>query len=117
MSLYEDQIAKLDKSIEENRAVAELGDALVRLTANRDFRKVILEGFFEKEAIQLVRLKGHPDHQSAQAQSQILQGMDAIGVLSAYFEKVGTAAELARKSLGFDEEARDQLALESLNVS
>lgn len=117
MSLYDDQLAKLEQSITENRKTAELGDALNRLMVNRDFRKIILEGFFETEAVSLVRLKGHPAHQSAESQKQILMQMDAIGVLSAYFEKVVSAADLARKSIGFDEETRDQLSMESLNVS
>ena len=117
MSFYDDQLNKLQHNLEVNRKVAETGDALERLTANRDFKKVIIEGFFEKEAIRLVQLKGHPEHQSEESQKRILMQMDAIGVLASYFDQVATAAELARKAISFDEETYDQLATESLNVA
>lgn len=110
MSSIESQIQQLDRNISESRKLIEMGDALQRLKSNRDFKKVVMEGFFEKEAIRLVHLKADSNMQSAEAQKSIIAQMDAIGALNQYFTTIGQIASLARKSLAYDEEAREELA-------
>lgn len=114
MSSIEDQVNQLESSIKESRKVVDLGDALARLKTNRDFKKVILEGFFEQEAVRLVHLKADSNMQSPESQKSILLQLDAIGTLAQFFRTLEYRAELARKSIAFDEETRDDLLTEGI---
>ena len=58
-------INAIERDIKEARKHVELGDSLERLLNNRDFKKVIVEGYFEKEAARLVHLKA--DHEAAKS--------------------------------------------------
>ena len=108
----EDTVQQIELNIKESRKVADLGDALARLKTNRDFKKVILEGFFEQEAIRLVHLKADTNMQSAESQKAILTQLDAVGALAQYFRTLEFRASLANKSIQFDEQTRDELLLE-----
>ncbi len=116
MSSIESQVKVLEDNIRESKKLVELGEALERLQSNRDFKKLIMEGFFEKEAIRLVHLKGDVNMQSAESQKSIINQMDAIGALSQYFFTVRYKAGMAAKAIAYDEETRDELNQESLNV-
>ena len=72
----------IDRSIKQSQAIVELGSAVDRLRSNKDFKKIVIEGYFEKEAIRLVHLKADPSMQSAASQQSINQQMDAIGAFS-----------------------------------
>lgn len=63
------QLKEIEDSIKSARKLVELGDTLERLKSNRDFRAIVLEGYFEKEAIRLVQAKSNPALQSAEMQS------------------------------------------------
>ena len=105
-------IQAIESNINEAKKIADVGDCLERLRLNRDFKKVIMEGYFEKEAIRLVHLKADPKMQSPDSQKSILAQMDAIGSLNQYFYAVFAQAQIARKAIVSDEEARDELLAE-----
>jgi hypothetical protein len=48
----------IELNIKEAKKIAEQGDALVRLSGNRDFRNLVIEGYFEREAVRLVSPEG-----------------------------------------------------------
>jgi len=73
---------------------------------------IISEGYFEKEAIRLVHLKGDPSMQSAEYQVNIVKQMDAISALNQYFQTVFHRASLAEKAIESDEEARNEILAE-----
>lgn len=107
MSVFE-----LENKLHQSRKTAAVGAALERLRRNADFKLVIMQGFFEQEAIRLVHLKGQADQQTPEAQKSILARMDAIGGLQAYLEAVTARAEEACKAVEFDEQTRDELLAE-----
>lgn len=109
MSSVEDQIQEIEQNIKESKKTVDFGDALVRLQSNRDFKRVILEGYFNEEAIRLVHLKSDSNMQTPDKQQSILLQIDAIGTLKQYFNTVLFKANLARKSIAFDEQTRDEL--------
>jgi hypothetical protein len=113
MSITE-QIQSLDNNIKEAKKIMDLGDALERLQANKDFRAVIKAGYFEQEAIRLVHLKGAPHMQTVEYQLSIVKQMDAIASLNQYFQTVFHAAGMADKAITSDEEAREELLAEGL---
>jgi hypothetical protein len=108
-------IQAIEDNIKQARKIVEVGDALERLKNNRDFKKVMLEGYFEQEAIRLVHLKSDQNVQSAEMQKSIIAQIDAIGAVSQYLSTVLHKASIARKAIASDEEARDELLEEELN--
>lgn len=105
-------IRAIEANIREAKKFVEQGEALERLQANRDFKKVILDGYFEQEAIRLVHLKASPAMQSAEMQKSIVAQMDAIGSLDQYFNTVFQQANLAIKAIVADEQTRDEILAE-----
>jgi len=103
------EVQALEASIKRNTALIDLGNSLERLRSNKDFKKVILEAYFEQESIRLVQLKADPSMQKEENQRAILKQMDAIGAVGQYFQTVFHLASLARKSVEADEDMRDEL--------
>ena len=106
------QIKEIEDNIKGARRLVDLGDALERLKANKDFKTLVMEGYFEKEAIRLVHAKSNPGLQSPEMQTSILTQINAIGNLNMYFQTVAQQAGLARKSIEQDEQARDEILAE-----
>jgi hypothetical protein len=118
--MSQEQIQAIEANIREAKKFVEQGEALERLRTNRDFKKVITEGYFEREAIRLVHLKADPNMQSPDSQKAIVAQIDAIGSLSQYFTAVFQQANMARKAITSSEEMieeiRDEEAEELTNV-
>jgi hypothetical protein len=108
-------IQAIEENIKQAKKIVEVGEALGRLQNNRDFKRVVIEGYFEQEAIRLVHLKSDPNLQSPDSQKSILAQIDAIGAVSQYFSTVLHKASIARKAIASDEEARDEILAEELN--
>lgn len=108
-------IQAIEDNIKQARKIVEVGEALERLKNNRDFKRVIVEGYFEQEAIRLVHLKSDQNVQSPDMQKSIMSQIDAIGAISQYFSTVLHKASIARKAIASDEEARDEILAEELN--
>lgn len=109
------QIEAIEQNIQRAKEEVEFGHALERLRTNKDFKRVVLEGYFEDEAVRLVHLKADPAMQNAESQRMIVQQMDAIGSLSFYFNTALHRAKLAAKTIESDEAMRDEILAEELN--
>lgn len=107
-------IQDIELNIKQAQLLVDTGNALERLRSNRDFKKIINEGYFEQEAIRLVHLKGDPSMQTAELQASIIRQMDAISALNQYFQTVFYRADLAGKAIAADEETRDELLAEEI---
>lgn len=110
--MFNNQIEEIEINITHAKEVISKGDSLERLLNNRDFKKVVVEGYFEKEAIRLVHMKSDYNSQSAEVQKDIDHDIMAIGRLSKYFNEVFRCADLARKAVEHDEETREELLAE-----
>ena len=108
------ELQQIESSIKASDELIVVGKCLERLYNNRDFIKVIKEGYFEKEAIRLVHLKADPDRQTEQSQKSIVSQMDAIGNLSQYLNTLQFKVGMAYKAKASDEEMRDELLAEGL---
>lgn len=106
------QVQAIEKNIELSKQFIELDKALERLEANKDFLKVIKEGYLEKEAIRLVHLKADPAMQTPDRQLSISKSIDGIGNLLDYFRTVSFTAAQALKAIEADEFERDELLAE-----
>lgn len=104
-----DQLHEIELNIKQAQKIVEQGNALERLRNNNDFKKVIMEGYFEQEAIRLVHLKADQNMQDVERQKSILNQIDAIGSLNQYFQTVFHRSSLASKAIAADEETREEL--------
>ena len=104
---YENQseVAQLQGRINQSLDTLKLGKALSRLLANADFKTVILDEYFNKEAIRLVHLRSDPSQDTPAAQAKILKEMDGIGVLSSFLSTLEWKISQAEKALAADKEA------------
>ena len=113
---YEDQIKEVEINIEDAKEMIALRDALNRLENNKDFRKIILDGYFKDEASRAVLLKADIHMQQDKDQKQLDNIITGIGFLRQYFGKIYAMASQAEMGLKNDEETREQLYAEQLNA-
>lgn len=109
-----DAIQAIERNIKKAREVLEFSSALERLRGSKDFKKVVLEGYFEQEAIRLVHMKADQNMQKPETQQSIVNQIDAIGQLSQFFATVLHKASMARRQIEADQEAIEELSAEGL---
>lgn len=107
--MTQDTVQEIENNIRECKEIVELNSMLERLKLNRDFKKLILEGYFRDEAVRLVHLKADPSMQTPQRQESIVGQIDAIGALSSYLHMVAYNAQIASKGIEAGEAARDEI--------
>lgn len=105
----EDDIRALEANIESASEFVDMGVALERLRNNRDFKKVVISGYLEKEAIRLVHLRLDPNMQTSERQALILRQIDGIGVLNDYFNTILQMVDRAKRSIASDEDTIQEL--------
>lgn len=110
-------LEELEKCIEQASNTVKLGDSLKRLSSNREFKQIVLEGYFKDEAVRLVHLKSDSNMQSNETQASILNQINAIGAFSNYLDIILYKANLAEKSIESAEEAKDEYLLNQSNGS
>lgn len=110
-----EDIAPIERDIARAKTLIEFGNSLTRLKVNRDFKEVVLKGYFEAEAIRLVHLKAEPHMQSAESQMSIVNQIDAIGSFSGYLNAVLAKASMASRTLDDNETALAEIHLEEAN--
>jgi hypothetical protein len=108
----EQQLAALDRQEKGAKKRVELGNALDRLRSNRDFNKLIVDGYLRDEAVRLVHLKASPDMQTAEHQAAITRDIDAIGTLNEFFNNTAALARMSNKELGDVEAMRAEILAE-----
>lgn len=103
------ELADIEKNITSSKEVIDFGKAVERLKTNRDFKKVILEGYLEKEAIRLVHLKADPSVQTPVQQTSIIAAIDAIGNLASFLSDAIRSGEISTKQLADSEQMREEM--------
>lgn len=108
------ELQQIEINIKQAQKLVDLGESLERLSVNRDFKKVIAEGYFEQEAIRLVHLLSDPSMQTAEVKKSIDTQMNAIGSFKQYLQTLRFRASIAGKALVADEQTRDELLAEGV---
>lgn len=108
---YENEIdlETIEVSIEHAQKAVKMMKHLERLTNNRDFKAVMLEGYFEKEPVRIAMLRAEPSFQKEEQQEQLLKDLDAIGRVRQYFNAVMQMGRMAEKEILGLEETRDEI--------
>lgn len=107
-----DTIQEVERDIAMAKQSIELAVALARLKDNRDFKSVVLDGYFKDEAVRLVHLKADPHFQSTEMQQSILAQINAIGALHEYFKVIEFHARQAAKAIEAGEQTIEELNAE-----
>jgi len=107
-----EQIQSVEVSMDHAKEAVEKSKSIARLVKNRDFKKIILDGYFEQEAIRLVTLKADAGFQTSEDQASILKQMDGIGSLRVYLNTVNQLGAMSARALEEDEETLAELRAE-----
>lgn len=110
--MSEAQIKEIEINIEQAKEFIDDAKALDRLYANADFKKIVLEGYLEKEAIRLVHLKGSPATATPDKQADIVKEIDGVGTFLGYLRTVIQKGDWAQGAIEADLEAIDEIRAE-----
>jgi len=103
------QLEQIEISMKQARKSIDRMKSLEKLTNNKEFINIVLEGYFEGEASRLVLLKADPALQSVEDQKQLDNSITAIGYLRQYFITVNQVGRMSEKSLDADQETQEEL--------
>jgi len=110
----EEQLHKIEISLENAKKAIEIANALQRLHANPDFKTVILEDFFKGEASRSVMLKSDPSMASIEKQKNVDDIITSIGGLYNYFGKVYRLGDMSIRALEADQNTKEEILEEQL---
>jgi hypothetical protein len=107
------EVRNIDIEIEQAKKSIALRDALVRLEKNRDFRKVVTEGFLKEFALNTIAVRGRPEFRNSEALMESnTRKLDAMGELHEYFRNVKSNGLMMESALSEAQELRDEVAME-----
>lgn len=106
-----DNIQHVELSLSEAKKIVDLGAAVKRLEKNRDFQKVVLDGYFGDEAKRLVYLTADSvlDEKSMQS---VWGDIRAIGSLRQYLINRKIMGDIAEKEVNDHSEMLEEMRLE-----
>ena len=115
MNQIEENLGRIQISIENAKKAIDLAQALHRLHDNPDFKAVILDDYFHEEAHRAVLLKADQSMAPPEKQKAVDDVITSIGGLYNYFGKVYRLAEMSERALRADQETREELLEEQLS--
>ena len=107
-NLKED-LEAIDKRIEELKEEIALAEALERLHENEDFKKVILDAYFEKEAKRLFELLTEPTSLKREQLENITDMLATIRYFKGYFKTILINAHMAPDQIQENDDYRVEL--------
>jgi hypothetical protein len=105
----------LDEVIQGYREQIELGKAIARLRENSDFKKVVLEGYLEEEAVRLVYARTDPSMAAPHQQADLVRQIDGVACFRDFFRTKLMLADQAANAIGEAEDLRTELLNEELS--
>lgn len=114
--MIEQDINQLEIDIDMARAAIHKMEALDRLYKNRDFKELITDGYFMKEASRNVLLKGDLNI-TEETERHCDKMIVGIGCLRAYFQTVNHFGQQAQVAMVDYEETHQELLQEQLTGS
>ena len=114
MGTKDQDVEQVEINIEQAKAMIDNMKALERLTANKDFNNLIIEGYFKEEASRLVLLRADPSFSAPNMQADLLKAIDAIGQFKLYCNTIMGMGRTAERSLEADEQTLEELLAEAV---
>lgn len=107
--MSQEQIETLNISIEQAKKCVDDAITLDKLVNNKDFKKLILEGYFKDTASRLVLLKAEPHMRSKEHQEAITADIDAIGGFRQHLVSITQLGERAKQDIQNDRDTREEM--------
>jgi len=103
---------EISLSIDQAKAFIERREMLKRLEKNKDFKKLIMTGYLEEEAVRLVGLLMDGEMQEDQDQEMIKRELYAISSLRIFFNNVYAIAGQMEAKIERSEKVLDEVRTE-----
>jgi len=108
------QLHNVEIEIDVAKELIAVRDSYVKLSDNKFFKEVILEGYFKKEAARLVMAKSNPNLDEAM-QKNLDNKILGVGGLVQYFNEILRVGDMAQEALGQQEQTREEILAEEIN--
>lgn len=102
------QIQEVELSIEQAKGLIARKDQALKLTDNKDFKALVLQGYFVDEAARLALLSSDP-MLDAEARADVMQGVLALGYFKRYITGIIHFGRMAEKDLAAHTETLAEL--------
>lgn len=102
------QVEALEQQLGANKFAVEMRDMAIKLSENREFRKLILEGFCEKECARYARESGDPSLTAEQRQDA-LNMAQAAGHLKRFLSVIFVTGNTAQNQISEIEFALEEI--------
>jgi len=109
MSEAQEQLEQVELSIEQAKGSIELMESFQRLAKSKDFKEVIEENYFKREASRLVLLREDDQMQDMESQTTIDKQMVAIGQVRKYFTSIMQMGRMAQNAIAADQQTHNEL--------
>jgi len=90
-------IEQIELSLSDAKEMVARRDSVLKLKSNREFRKIILDGYFKEEAIRLTALTASPEMEKYRA--EIFMSIQAISVLQGFFQTTLQLGDVAAANI------------------
>ena len=114
MNEVDSQIEQVELSIDSAKDAIAGMDAMLRLTKNKDYIRVIDEGYLREEAIRLCHLRADYNFRSDEDQDSLMKAIDAIGQFRQYAASIIQMGRAAENALKADEQTHEELLAEAV---
>ena len=105
----EQHIEEIDAAITDAKQYVEMRDALLALQKNKNFLKVINEGYLVQEAARKAKALAVPALQDKEQQQEIVNALQGIGHFNQYLHRIMQAGNQAAKNIQDNENYRSQV--------
>lgn len=95
----EQQIKEIEIGKKDAQKLVDAASSVDKLMKNRDFNRVILEGYFKEEPVRLTGLLADPEFQSPEAQKEIIDSLRSISLLRQYLNTRAFIGDQAKAAI------------------
>lgn len=103
------ELKQVELAIDDAKELVATRDAMIRLSKNRDFKKIFEQGYFKEHASRLVCNKALPQLQGEANQEAIDKGIIAIGETREYIRGLFAMGNEAEKAIVDGNEMREEI--------
>jgi len=104
-----EDIKEIEVTIDQAKEQVERMEALDRLRQNKDWKNIIEEGYFEKEASRLVCALGEPALQEDKQQEQLQNMMKGVTWFRQYLNSIYMFGRQAQQAMPSYEQTREEI--------
>lgn len=100
-------IAEIELSIQAAKDLVSRKEQALRLAGNRDFKKLVLDGYVKDEAVRLAGLSADPNMKAHQ--DDIFDAIKSISLFRQYMQNIVTIGNVAQNELLDQEQVLEEI--------